>query len=116
MIEINRKEALRYLGYRQSIEGDLTEINSALDHCIEVLQKTAVPRHIVKRLPLTIENHTITIGDMVIHSKNLENNLKGCHAVYLFAATIGIEVDRLIKRKELTKMSDAVIYQQQELL
>ena len=40
MIEINRKEALRYLGYRQSIEGDLTEINSALDHCIEVLQKT----------------------------------------------------------------------------
>ena len=111
MIEINRKEALRYLGYRQSIEGDLTEINSALDHCIEVLQKTAVPRHIVKRLPLTIENHTITIGDMVIHSKNLENNLKGCHAVYLFAATIGIEVDRLIKRTELTKMSDAVIYQ-----
>ena len=59
-----------------------------LDHCIEVLQKTAVPRHIVKRLPLTIENHTITIGDMVIHSKNLENNLKGCHAVYLFAATM----------------------------
>ena len=51
MIEINRKEALRYLGYRQSIEGDLTEINSALDRCIEVLQKTAVPRHIVKRLP-----------------------------------------------------------------
>ena len=48
MIEINRKEALRYLGYRQSIEGDLTEINSALDQCIEVLQKTAVPRHIVK--------------------------------------------------------------------
>lgn len=48
---------------------------------------------------------------MVIHSKNLENNLKGCHAVYLFAATIGIEVDRLIKRTELTKMSDAVIYQ-----
>ena len=111
MIEINRKEALRYLGYRQSIEGDLTEINSALDRCIEVLQKTAVPRHIVKRLPLTIENHTITIGDMMIHSKNLENNLKGCHAVYLFAATIGIEVDRLIKRTELTKMSDAVIYQ-----
>ena len=30
MIEINRKEALRYLGYRQSIEGDLTEINNAL--------------------------------------------------------------------------------------
>ena len=30
---------------------------------------------------------------------------------YLFAATIGIEVDRLIKRTELTKMSDAVIYQ-----
>ena len=47
MIEINRKEALRYLGYRQSVEGDLTEINVALDHCIEVLQKTAVPRHIV---------------------------------------------------------------------
>ena len=47
----------------------------------------------------------------LIHSKNLENNLKGCHAVYLFAATIGIEVDRLIKRTELTKMSDAVIYQ-----
>ena len=46
MIEINRKEALRYLGYRQSVEGDLTEINVALDHCIEVLQKTAVPRHL----------------------------------------------------------------------
>lgn len=51
MIDINRKEALRYLGYRQSIEGDLTEVNNALDHCIEVLQKTAVPRHIVKRFP-----------------------------------------------------------------
>lgn len=76
MIEIIVKKLYDTLGYRQSIEGDLTEINSALDHCIEVLQKTVVPRHIVKRLPLTIENHTITIGDMVIHSKNLENNLK----------------------------------------
>ena len=39
MIDINRKEALRYLGYRQSIEGDLTEINNALDHCITHLSQ-----------------------------------------------------------------------------
>lgn len=56
MIEINRKEAL-ILEYNQSIEGDLTEINSALDQCIEVLQKTAVPRHIVKRLPHNRESY-----------------------------------------------------------
>lgn len=111
MIEVNRKEALRYLGYRRSIEGDLTEVNKAMDHCIEELNKVITPKHVVKRFPVTIEGDKITISDMVIHSRNLAKNLSGCHAVYLFAATIGIGVDRLIKRSEVTKMSDAVIYQ-----
>lgn len=111
MIEVNREEALRYLGYRRSIKGDLTPVYQSLDQCIQELQKVVQPKHLLKRFSLEVKDNTIKVNDMVIHSRDLAKNLSGCHAVYLFAGTIGIGVDRLIKRAEVTRMSDAVIYQ-----
>ena len=53
----------------------------------------------------------LQIEDMVIQSRNLYRNLKGCEKVVLFAATLGLEADRLIARKTAVRMSEAVIYQ-----
>ncbi|MBP5587644.1 MAG: hypothetical protein J6X37_02850 [Treponema sp.] len=47
---------------------------------------------------LSGEVKKISFGNKTIYSKDLANNLKGCHCVYLFSATLGPEVDRAIQK------------------
>ena len=48
---------------------------------------------------------------MDIPSAHLARHLKDCGAAYLFAATLGAETDRLLRRAAVTDMSRAVILQ-----
>jgi hypothetical protein len=48
---------------------------------------------------------------MEIVSRDLAKNLEDCQEVFLFAATLGMGPDRLIRRASAGRMSDAVIYQ-----
>ena len=43
-------------------------------------------------------NHRISFADVTLHSKDLSTNLDGCSKVALLAATIGPQVDALIRR------------------
>ncbi len=110
MISINKDEVLRYLGYR-NIEPD-EMILYMLDRCIDTLNKTARFSCSIKKFEIRyLSEDTLQIEEMVIHSKNLAKNLCGCKNVYLFAGTIGMDVDRLIRRAEITNMAEAMCYQ-----
>lgn len=127
----DKKEAVRYLGYKGA-EPD-TEMSARIDRCGEELLSVITPRSTWVECSLSfsqggntadvtleknnaekvrdIENPTLKIEDMVIESRNLYRNLKGCEKAVLFAATLGLEADRLIARKTAVRMSEAVIYQ-----
>lgn len=111
MIELRQKEVLRYLGYRR---GQLpnAELLQKIAVCESALQAAAAPRSTYLRLPLEITGEdSIQVDGHPFVSRDLARNLQDCSEVFLFAATLGIGVDRLIRRATATKMSDAVIYQ-----
>ncbi|HIV96798.1 MAG TPA: Vitamin B12 dependent methionine synthase activation subunit [Candidatus Agathobaculum stercoravium] len=110
MIEFDRNEALRYLGYRNT-EPDAA-IAESLTRCAADMQAAVQPKSVFVSFPLShpAEN-ALEIAGVTIHSCNLARNLRGCERVYLMAATLGIAVDRLIARASAVRMSDAVIYQ-----
>lgn len=110
MIEVQRKEIYRYLGYRkiQSTQ----QIDRMIDACIEQMEKVLEPKHNMVFYPVSFpEKDRIIIGPMHITSKGLYRNLQNCDQVVLMAATIGMGIDRLIRRAEILNMVEAAIYQ-----
>ena len=110
MIEFDRAEALRYLGYRGAEPDDA--VAESLARCAAEMQRAVQPKSIYRAFDLT---HTaegeLAIAGVTIRSANLARNLQGCTGVYLMAATLGVGADRLIARASAVRMSDAVIYQ-----
>lgn len=111
MKEMRKSEVLRYLGYRKQKMEMNEETDAVVDECIELVKKATQPATIYKRLPIRREGNILDIAGMIIDSKDLSRNLKGCDEVFLFAATAGIGIDRLIRKTELTAMSKAAIIQ-----
>lgn len=110
MIEVEQEEVLRYLGYRGQQPDEQTQ--ERLEHCLTELQKQARPKSVFRAFELTLPApDMLKVESLLIHSRNLARNLKGCTCVYLMAATLGVDVDRLITRASAIRMSDAVIYQ-----
>ncbi len=92
-ITVNDREALSYLGYRQAADPSVSRL-------LEDAKKLLVPalsyRAVCIELPLTVEERRVTVGSLVFDSADLANRLRGCAACCLFAATLGVAVDRVI--------------------
>ena len=118
--EIDYKEVCRYMGLKMR-DAD-RRILDAVDRCARDLREAVRPRWTHRRFPLTVvtEDAADTCGRSVprllfagmdVRSEKLAKNLSGCREVFLFAGTLGIEADLLIRRAEIGRISDAVIYQ-----
>jgi len=90
---VNEREALRYAGVKESTP----EINALLQECIQLCQNCLTPRVCYRFYPITRENG-LDLGFAKTDSSALKRNLAGCNEIVLFAATIGLEMDRLIAR------------------
>lgn len=110
MKPIRKSEVLRYLGYKKQMEIS-PEADALVDECIDDLKKVIQPSMTYDRFPIVRDGCTLDIAGMRIASIGLSKNLENCDEVFLFAATAGIGIDRMIKRAELTNMAKATIYQ-----
>lgn len=111
MAEIDWKEARRYLGLHRpggrvdpGLEGELLS-------CGRELTAAARPRAVWRAFPLTLGEGGVSCAGMEIPSAYLRRHLDGCTGVYLFAATLGAETDRLLRRSAVSGVSRAVILQ-----
>ncbi|MFR2288375.1 MAG: hypothetical protein ACLS69_00775 [Butyricicoccus sp.] len=94
MIELDRSEAIRYMGYHGTQPDEA--VQASLTRCGEALQQAAEPKSIYRVFPLQhIDAQTLEIADVQIHSKNLAS--AGLRESAM-AATLGIGPDRLIAR------------------
>lgn len=107
-LEPRFREICRYLGIKGSLPD--REVTERISKCTEILQKAADPRAVFQRFPIR-RTDALEIAGMEIRSRNLFRNLSGCSEAYLFSATLGIEVDRIIRRAEIVNMSTALFYQ-----
>ena len=111
-IRINRKEVLRYLGYRGATPDAQTE--ALIDACVRKTKQAAKPLHTGSRVPIEwidAADGRMNLGRMEVESRDLARNLKGCSEVYMFAATLGLGIDMLIKRTRLKSTAEAAVLQ-----
>ncbi|MBR3880410.1 MAG: hypothetical protein IKJ34_02280 [Mailhella sp.] len=96
-LRVNRKEALRYLGYGKNVPDD--SVLELMDACEAELLAAAQGRACWVRVPVIVPStFCVDLGFGPIESVSLAKHLAGCHSALLFAATIGIGPDRLIAK------------------
>ena len=104
---INRKEVLRYAGTREEPPEIAQLLDSALAEAEPVLSGTVCWRE----FPLSRQDGMLHLGFAVIQSDALQRNLQDCDRIVLFAATVGLGLDRLIARYSRVSPSRALMLQ-----
>ncbi len=103
---ISKKEILRYMGCRDSDEMTDALLENCLSESLDLFSYNVA--HII--LPLTLADNTVNIDGLRIYSKDLYKALSECCGVIIFAATVGLGVDRLIYRFSRISPSKAVCF------
>ncbi len=93
---INKKDALRYLGFGNHAPDDMTL--RLVDECVDLLYEQGDFRAVRAIFPLEILEERLCFAGLSVESCSLLRNLSGCEEVLLFGATLGVQVDRLIER------------------
>ncbi len=110
MISIDPQEAARYLSYRGHQPDEA--VCQLIKSCIGEVNEAAVPKFISERFPLIFEEAAgFQAASLHFNSRSLQRNLAGCTEVILFAATLGIAVDTLIRRTVLMDAAKGLVMQ-----
>ena len=110
MIDIDPKEVARYLSYRGQ-QPDET-VRALIEECIAEVNAAADPKFTCGRFSLTwSEEQGFQAASLRFNSLSLQCNLAGCREVFLFAATLGIAVDTLIRRSAMLDAAKGLVMQ-----
>ncbi|MBP3678350.1 MAG: Vitamin B12 dependent methionine synthase activation subunit [Agathobacter sp.] len=101
------KEILRYAGCKSSDD----ELLQLLRACIEEVRGKLAYKICYCELPVIIREENCDFDCMTIRSRNLAKNLQGCKKVIVFAATLGVEIDRLIAKYGRISPTKALMFQ-----
>ncbi len=128
MININRKEVERYLGFKGVTEID-DNMNKIIEGCIADMQEQVNPKYTYKIFPLEWKfsfklvpdedgegthkekNVTCEFSGIKVTSGNLLKNLEGCAEIVMMAVTLGSVPDMLVRKAEVRDMLKAYTYQ-----
>lgn len=101
------KEILRYVGCR---EAD-AETAVLMRDCMTEIADKLTYKVCYRILTVAVQGDCCDFGIFTLTSKKLAANLQGCERIILFAATIGIEIDRLIARYGRLSPVKALMFQ-----
>lgn len=114
LININEKEVLRYLEYKGQYISD--DLKNTIDECIKITKEKINPRYILRVYPILIENNdacynkiAIKGSNLKLKSKNLYNILKDCEECIIISATLGIEIEKKIRKYSYCQLSKSII-------
>ena len=106
-IPLNEQEAFRYM----RVKGSDETLKKLFDDCLMESKDHFSYKVCFCEFPLIMNNEEIDLGFAKVKSRALSINLKCCEKIVLFAATVGHDIDRLIKKEELLSTSKAVCLQ-----
>ncbi len=113
---LNKSEALRYLGYGSSKADE--KISNILNECEQEIIENARPRYIYRRFDIepVYEKHTeeykgisVCKTNLILPGNSIKKHLMGCHSAVLMAVTISEQADRLIRIAKVSNMVKAVV-------
>ena len=105
--EIKRSEIFRYAGVKTPDE----KLNALLSECLKETEGKLTYKVCYKTFPVTANGNEIDLSFCKTTSKDLKVNLDGATEIILFAATIGLYVDRLIAKYNLLSPVKALFFQ-----
>lgn len=105
MIDIDKKEVLRYLGYKDTTPDEKPD--ALIDLCINEICLSASPKTVYAVFELDgihLENTVLSL-----EGNDIKNHLSGCSKCVLMAATLGADVERKIAQAQICDMTKALI-------
>ena len=114
LIKIDKQEVLRYLKYNgQNINDNL---NNIIDECIEITKNKVNPRYILRVYPIltekdNVEGNCINLNEsnLKFESKDLYTLLNNCEECIILGATLGIEIEKEIKKYSYLDLTKSII-------
>lgn len=109
-MDIRTREAVRYLGYgKHAIDERTSEL---IQSSFNELEQVSDAKFIYRIFEISeLDSNELKIGTLKVQSKNLYKNLHRCHAVVVLCATLGTNVDLLMKRYAITDIAKAAVLQ-----
>lgn len=105
--EYNKKEIFRYMGCRDNDE----RVEAVVDECITEADGKLSYKVCYTHMPIRHIDEGLDLTFMETKSKGLKKNLSDCDEIIIFAATIGLEMDRLIARYGVVSPLKSVAFQ-----
>lgn len=109
-ISINQSEVLRYLQYRgQEIDKDL---KYTIDECVAITKNKINPRYLSRIYPIRINKDNVVElkgTNLTLESKDIYELLKECNECVIMAATIGIDIEKEIRRHSYSNLTKGLI-------
>ena len=105
-IECDKRQAFRFMGCRDDGNAGL---DALYRECEELVKKEASFKAVWRKSSVLIEDDTVTFDFGKITSAALCKNLEGCTSAYVFAATAGMGVDRLLLRYDKLDSAKAMV-------
>lgn len=103
------EEAIRYLGYKGAKPSE--EVVAGLTEAIEEVRVAAVPKHIYKAFPVKFKEDGAWIETYAFPGQTLAKHIADCEQAVLLAATLGVGVDRLLRKYSVLNLTKAVYVQ-----
>lgn len=110
MIEkLNRAEILRYLGYKDS--GVTEPVKKLLDRCEKETLEVIKPKSVYRRCSLESvpEGLRVSGTTLILKGRDIQEHLKNCTEMFLFGVTVGVELDKRIRRYMVTEPDVGVV-------
>lgn len=97
---LDRNEILRYMG--ATTGGDI--LGDMIDRAEKEVIAASRPKHVSKHIDIAVDmgKGVVSLAGTEIESRDLAAHLNGCNEGFLFACTLGLGVDSLVKRYGLT--------------
>lgn len=109
-ISIDREEVLRYLEYKgQDIDNNLVEI---IEECRNIAKDRINPRYTFRVYSIKQKYKGIIElegTNLILESNDLYEILKDCNECILMAATLGINIEKDIKKYSCTELTKGII-------
>ena len=102
-----KTEILRYAGCKDAD----SNVISLLESCVNEAAGKFTYRVCYRELPVRTNGNICDFDVFRLRSSQLASNLKGCKSVIVFAATVGVEIDRLIAKYGRLSPSKALMFQ-----
>ena len=106
-MDIDKKEVLRYLGYGTNSADE--NIDKIIDECVDLLKNNAREDYIYEIFDISLCENVVVDGGLILLGNDIKKHLADCERVAILGATLGREVDVLLRRYSKTEASRAII-------